>query len=157
MSKKNLFLSGAVSVLVAAQFVATIVYYVKLYPLTTFDEIHTIYTIIRVINAVTAATDTIIAIVLVYLLYTTRSGLKSSDTMMNRIVAFTVNTGLATSVCAIAGLITALTLPSTLVHVLFFMLISHCKYFFTALNLQIVIVNHFCSVSELYAGGVSHA
>ena len=130
MSKKNLFLSGAVSVLVAAQFVATIVYYVKLYPLTTFDEIHTIYTIIRVINAVTAATDTIIAIVLVYLLYTTRSGLKSSDTMMNRIVAFTVNTGLATSVCAIAGLITALTLPSTLVHVLFFMLISHCKYFF---------------------------
>ena len=120
-------MTGTASLLVAAQLVSTIIYYVKIYRFTTFDELDTAVDVARAANAITAATDTVIAVILVYLVYSTRSGLKKTDAFFDRFLAFIVNTGLATGICAIADLITSLALPSTLIYILFYLMIPHRK------------------------------
>ncbi|KAI5122851.1 hypothetical protein M0805_003145 [Coniferiporia weirii] len=124
LSKRNYYLTVTVGVLVTAQFVSTCVYYGKAYRFTEFVELETIFTITRTINVLTALADTSVAAALVYLLHTSRTGFKSSDTMISRLIAFTVNTGLITSVCAIMSLITGVVFPATFIYILFYLSIS---------------------------------
>lgn len=47
-----------------------------------------------------------IALVLIYLLHRSRTGFKRSDTIIKRLIIFTLSTGLSTSLCAIMTLVT---------------------------------------------------
>ena len=129
VSKRNLIVTGIIIVLVLAQFISTLIYYIKCYHFTEFSELLTIFTLTRVINSTTALADASIALVLVYLLQSSRSGFNRSDTIINRLIAFAINTGLITGVCAIISLITGLTLPNTLVYIMFYVTLSRCKLF----------------------------
>ena len=60
----------------------------------------------RSINILGAASDTAIALVLIYLLHQSRTGFKRSETIINRLILFTINTGALTSLCALVSLIT---------------------------------------------------
>ena len=124
-----MIVTGVIIVLVLAQFISTLIYYIKCYHFTEFSELLTIFTLTRVINSTTALADASIALVLVYLLQSSRSGFKRSDTIINRLIAFAINTGLITGVCAIISLITGLTLPNTLVYIMFYVTLSRCKLF----------------------------
>lgn len=124
LSKRNYFVTGFIILLVAAQFISTLIYYIKCFHFKTFAELQTIFTITRVINSVTAVTDASIALVLVYLLQSSRSGFKKSDSIINRLIAFAINTGLITGICAVISLITGLTLPNTLVYIMFYVTLS---------------------------------
>ncbi|KAI5116474.1 hypothetical protein M0805_008883 [Coniferiporia weirii] len=124
LSKRNYYMTGTVAVLVTGQFLSTCVYYGKAYHFTEFVELETIFTITRTINVLTALADTSVAAALVYLLQTSRTGFKSSDTMISRLIAFTVNTGLITSMCAIMSLITGVVFPATFIYILFYLSIS---------------------------------
>ncbi|KAJ7139644.1 hypothetical protein C8R44DRAFT_765035 [Mycena epipterygia] len=59
------------------------------------------------INGATAAGDILLAVLMVYLLYNSRTGIKTTDTLVNKLMIYTVNTGVATSLCAILTLATA--------------------------------------------------
>jgi len=72
------------------------------------------------INILAAAGDVLIAIVLCSMLQKSRTGFKKSDTMINKLIIFTMNTGLLTSFCAVASLISILAAPNTFIYIAFF-------------------------------------
>ncbi|KAI0069201.1 hypothetical protein BV25DRAFT_1818183 [Artomyces pyxidatus] len=120
LSKKNMFLTGGVAVLVVAQFMTVLVYCSKAFRMTTYVEIATIKGWSMSINATTAASDLAIALVLCGLLHNSRTGFRRSDTMINKLILFTVNTGVLTSVDAICSLATIAALPNSFVYICFF-------------------------------------
>ncbi|KAJ3537617.1 hypothetical protein NM688_g6655 [Phlebia brevispora] len=58
--------------------------------------------------------DAIIAVSLCIILVRMRTGLRSSDTLVQALVMYSVNTGLMTTICVFLSLVTYLTLPNTL-------------------------------------------
>jgi hypothetical protein len=57
------------------------------------------------VNAVAAAGDVLITVFLCAFLQRSRTGFHQSDNLINRLMLFTINTGLLTSVCAVMSLI----------------------------------------------------
>lgn len=71
-----------------------------------------------------AASDAIIAIVLSFYLHTSRSGFKRTDTIINRLIMFTVNTGVLTGICAVLTLITNVAFPNTFIYMIFYIIVA---------------------------------
>ncbi|KAI0637763.1 hypothetical protein C8Q77DRAFT_1214782 [Trametes polyzona] len=76
------------------------------------------------INAFAAAGDVTIAAILCTILHMSRTGFSRSNTLINRLMVFAVNTGLLTSVCACLSLITIVALPDTFIYICFFFLVG---------------------------------
>lgn len=57
------------------------------------------------VNALAAAGDVVIAAILCTLLQQSRTGFRASDTMITKLIMFSIGTGLLTSICAIMSLI----------------------------------------------------
>ena len=131
MSRKSWPITTIASLLVLAQLSVTLAYYARAFHFTTFADLETIFALTRAINVVTAVTDTVIACLLVYYLHTSRTGIKQTDSILNRLILFAVNTGLLTSICAIVSLVTGLALPNTLVYILFYQCISRREWTFS--------------------------
>lgn len=72
---------------------------------TLFSEVPKIANVSRSINVLGVASDVAIAVTLIFLLQRSRTGFKRSETIINRLILFTINTGLLTSMCAIMSLI----------------------------------------------------
>ncbi|KAI0049075.1 hypothetical protein FA95DRAFT_962839 [Auriscalpium vulgare] len=120
LSKKNVVVVGVVSLFVLVQLVVTIVYLAKAFTFSTYAELATIKGWSMSINGTTVASDTSIALVLCYLLRNSRTGFRRSDTLINKLILFTVNTGLLTSIDAVCSLATIAALPNTFVYISFF-------------------------------------
>lgn len=76
------------------------------------------------INAVSAASDVAIAIALTFLLHRSRSGFRKSERIINRLILFTVNTGVLTGFCAILTLIFKIAFPNTFIYMVFYILVA---------------------------------
>ncbi|KZP34747.1 hypothetical protein FIBSPDRAFT_915860 [Athelia psychrophila] len=72
------------------------------------------------INVFGVASDLFLSITLCFLLHRSRSGVKRTDTMINVLILFTMNTGLLTSLCAVASLVSILAAPTTFIYIAFF-------------------------------------
>ncbi|KAI0663000.1 hypothetical protein C8Q70DRAFT_484445 [Cubamyces menziesii] len=116
LSGKKLYLVIPVAILVAGEFC-------DLY-LNTFVDLVQIKGLSISINAFAAAGDVTIAAILCTILHQSRTGFSKSNTLINRLMVFAVNTGLLTSVCACLSLITILALPNTFVYICFFFLVG---------------------------------
>ncbi|KAJ3719642.1 hypothetical protein DFJ43DRAFT_1159097 [Lentinula guzmanii] len=68
--------------------------------------------------------DVIIAASLCFLLTQSRTGFKHSDTLINKLILFSVNTGLATSICAVASLVSLIASPDSLLYAPFYFCIG---------------------------------
>lgn len=82
----------------------------------TFTDLLNITPLTVAINSTYTALDILIATSLVILLYRSRSGFKHSDTMINRLILFVVNTGVMTSLAASGAFISLLASPHTLLY-----------------------------------------
>ncbi|OAX30775.1 hypothetical protein K503DRAFT_172549, partial [Rhizopogon vinicolor AM-OR11-026] len=60
--------------------------------------------------------DIIIASSLCYLLATSRTGFSSMDTFITKLMGYTVNTGILTSICSLASIITCAVMPNNFVY-----------------------------------------
>ncbi|KAI1791874.1 hypothetical protein LXA43DRAFT_1181510 [Ganoderma leucocontextum] len=74
---------------------------------------------------VAAGCDLIIAIAMWYFLHSRRSGLKSTNAMVNRIITFVIMTGSLTSVVDIATLISFVVMPNNLVYLSMYNLVNN--------------------------------
>ncbi|OAX40514.1 hypothetical protein K503DRAFT_768518 [Rhizopogon vinicolor AM-OR11-026] len=59
--------------------------------------------------------DFVIASSLCYFLATSRTGFSSTDSLLTKLMVYTINTGCLTSVCSIAGIITCAVMPQTFI------------------------------------------
>jgi hypothetical protein len=101
-------------------FVLQTLYCVRMSQFDNLLNIHKIAAMAQAINALNAACDIMIAAAMVFLLLRSRTGLKQTNTIVNRLVLFVVNTGLLTSLFATAAIVCLLASPHTLWYAAFF-------------------------------------
>ncbi|KAF9451746.1 hypothetical protein P691DRAFT_662638, partial [Macrolepiota fuliginosa MF-IS2] len=86
----------------------------------TWEELKALKGLSVTVNILAVAPDVLIAGSLFYFLQRSRTGFKKSDTMITRLIVFTVSTGVFTSICAIASLVSILAWGHTLIYVAFY-------------------------------------
>ncbi|TDL20087.1 hypothetical protein BD410DRAFT_805328 [Rickenella mellea] len=124
LSHKNIWLVGGIMFLVVAELALSMLYVGEAIPLKTYAALTKIVNLSRTLNALAAVSDVAIAGALIFLLNSQRTGFRSSETIINRLILFTMNTGLLTSICAIMSLITITVLPTTFVYISFYVTVS---------------------------------
>ncbi|KAG6872102.1 hypothetical protein C0995_012988 [Termitomyces sp. Mi166 len=70
------------------------------------------------------AGDVLITLILCILLHHSRTGFHRSDTMINKLILFAVNTGFLTSLCAVASLISIVVAGDTFLYIAFYFCIG---------------------------------
>ncbi|VDC03992.1 unnamed protein product [Peniophora sp. CBMAI 1063] len=120
LSNGNWFLSAPIAAMSLAEFGVITAYVIKAAPFTNYAQAASLKSISLTVNALTAITDVAIALVLCYLLQQSRTGFKRSDTLITKLIIFTVNTGLLTSLDAIASLVSYAASPNTFLYICFF-------------------------------------
>lgn len=124
LSKGNKILTGVVALLVLGEFGVVVAYECIAMNMKTYAELAKLKFLSISVNALAAAGDVLIAGSLCTLLHLSRTGFYRSDTMINKLMLFAVNTGVLTSVCAVASLITILVAGNTFLYIAFFFCIG---------------------------------
>ncbi|GLB41510.1 hypothetical protein LshimejAT787_1001100 [Lyophyllum shimeji] len=124
LSNRNIWLTGAVIALVAGEFGCVIAFGVLSLHFRTFVELQTLKSLSITVNTLAAAGDVLIAAILCTLLHRSRTGFHRSDTMINKLILFAVNTGVLTSLCAVASLISIVVAGDTFLYIAFFFCIG---------------------------------
>ncbi|KAJ7187051.1 hypothetical protein C8R46DRAFT_1184793 [Mycena filopes] len=120
----SLLLVAAVSMVSWASCVSLLIYSVKAVRLSFLADVITLKSLSIVANTLSAVADVTISVVLVLLLHTAKTGFKRSTDMINRLIVFTFNTGLPTSVCALVATICIAAFPNTFLYIFFFLLLG---------------------------------
>ncbi|KAJ6516242.1 hypothetical protein C8R45DRAFT_1142012 [Mycena sanguinolenta] len=106
--------------LVLAEFGCSVAFTIQSMQLHTWEELAQLKGLSMSVNVLGAAADFLIALILVFYLRRSRTGFKKSDTMITKLIMFTVSTGLLTSICALASLVSILVWGQTLIYVAFY-------------------------------------
>lgn len=124
LSKRNIPLTGVILLLVVANAGCGTAWVVLSLQFGTFEKLLKISALTLSINALSTAVDILIAATLCIMLNNARTGFKKSDTIINRLILFVVNTGILTSCCAVASLVSLLAWPKTLIYASFYFCIG---------------------------------
>ncbi|KAF8558814.1 hypothetical protein OG21DRAFT_1503766 [Imleria badia] len=128
LSEKNWLATGLAMTMVIVQFLMVFVYGVKAVHFDTFEQALSLKALSMTINVTTAAGDLFISLVLCYFLHGLRSGFRKSNTLINKLITFSISTGLLTSLCAIASLICISAWPHTFIYMTFYFCIGRLYY-----------------------------
>ncbi|KIL62133.1 hypothetical protein M378DRAFT_166117 [Amanita muscaria Koide BX008] len=120
LSNRNIWITGLVAILIVGEFVSVVVFLGLSVRFRTFTELATLKSLSVTINALAAAGDVLIAVTLCILLHRSRTGFHRSNTMINKLIMFAVNTGCFTSLCALASLISITVAGTTFFYIAFF-------------------------------------
>ncbi|KAF8911863.1 hypothetical protein CPB85DRAFT_1434667 [Mucidula mucida] len=120
LSSRNVTLTVVSGALALATFGCSAAFTIESLRLETWNDLVHLRGLSMSVNILGAAADVFIAACLFYYLRRSRTGFKRSDTMISKLILFSVSTGLMTSVCAIASLISILAWSTTLIYVAFY-------------------------------------
>jgi len=104
--------------------VTGIVISVKAFSISSFADLDHISGLMYLSFAAGTGSDISVAICLCYLLHKSRTGFAKTDTIINVLMQYTVNTGLLVAIDAAAGLITYICMPHNLIFLGFYLLLS---------------------------------
>lgn len=123
VSDKNPFLITFLAILLCTEFGANTAFYAimcvsipflrgfqltrKTYsrPMTSAEEWLTVTWLAKTVTALDAASGVLLAGLVIFLLHRNRTGFRRTESMINRLIVLTMNTGLLTSICAVMTLI----------------------------------------------------
>ncbi|KJA13230.1 hypothetical protein HYPSUDRAFT_202593 [Hypholoma sublateritium FD-334 SS-4] len=120
---KKLWMSF-VGLLVLGEFGCVVAFTSMSLHLTTYAQLESLKYLSILVNALAAAGDVLIAATLCFNLHFSRTGFSRSNTMINKLILFSVNTGGLTSLCAIASLISIVCAGETFLYISFFFCIG---------------------------------
>ncbi|PPQ80064.1 hypothetical protein CVT25_001493, partial [Psilocybe cyanescens] len=130
LSKRNYWLSGTILFLILAT-TGSGTAWVIVSPLAgsrmqfeTYEQLLSISPLTITINALSTVVDITIAASLCIMLHNARTGFKRSDSIINKLIVFIVNTGVLTTCCAIASLICLIASPKSLIYATFYFCIG---------------------------------
>ncbi|KAJ7765478.1 hypothetical protein DFH07DRAFT_366499 [Mycena maculata] len=121
---QSVLLAVAVSVVSWTSCAVLIVYSVKAVKLSLLGEVINLESLSIAANTLSAVADVTISLVLVILLQHAKTGFKRSTDLVNRLMIFTFNTGLPTSICALVATICIAAFPNTFLYIFFFLLLG---------------------------------
>ncbi|OCB91614.1 hypothetical protein A7U60_g1113 [Sanghuangporus baumii] len=105
LSKKNIVLTGLLVAAVLAQFAMNMLYSCMIYNERNLLLMVKYINVEIAFNCVIAFTDTLLSIVLIWLLRKSRSGFQRTDSIINRLVMYTVGSGFITSLWMVLALV----------------------------------------------------
>ncbi|KAF9043237.1 hypothetical protein BJ165DRAFT_1371894 [Panaeolus papilionaceus] len=124
LSKHNWLITGSILFLILCTTGCGVAWVILSMRMETYEDLLTISPLTITINALSTTVDVAIAISLCVLLHTARTGFRRSDTIINQLIVFVVNTGMLTSACAIASLICLVAWPNSLLYATFYFCIG---------------------------------
>ncbi|KAH9946303.1 uncharacterized protein BXZ73DRAFT_95807 [Epithele typhae] len=124
LSHHKLYLVLPVGALVLAEFGVTLSYLSKAYKITSYLQLGEIRTESILMNVFAATSDMAIAGTLCVILHFSKTSFSRSNTLINKLMIFAINTGLLTGICACLSLITFFTAPDTFIYIIFYYLIG---------------------------------
>ncbi|KAJ7678937.1 hypothetical protein DFH06DRAFT_1165265 [Mycena polygramma] len=125
MSRKNLPLTIIILLLAFAHSGTGVVIAVRAFQLQYFTAVATITGIVDSSLALAVVTDVLIAASLSYYLQTSRSGIKRTDTLINRLMVYTINNGILTSAFDIVTLVFVTTEVNNLIFLAVFEVVGN--------------------------------
>ncbi|KAJ6537205.1 hypothetical protein DFH09DRAFT_1178240 [Mycena vulgaris] len=120
MSHRNYFLTGIILVLVLATTGCGIAWVIIALQGGTYERLLQITPLTITINALSTGADVFITSILCFMLHQTKPPSLQTETIINRLILFTINTGLLTSLCALGSLISLISSPRTLIYASFY-------------------------------------
>jgi len=122
-SRGNYLVTGLILGMALTQFVVAVLFTIRSFHLRVgeADEIKTLATTALSLGV---ATDILTAASLSFFLHKMRTGYKRSDTLINRLIIYSVNTGALTSVFSVAVLVTYNTMPDNLIFIALYFTLS---------------------------------
>lgn len=124
LSDRKVWLIVIIVLLVFGEFGVNLAYTTISLRYETFAQLAHIKGLSLATNALAAAGDIVIAASLCTILQRSRTGFHRSDTIITKLIVFSVNTGLLTSLCALASLVSILAWPNTFIYIAFFFCIG---------------------------------
>ncbi|KAL5514885.1 hypothetical protein ACEPAG_2201 [Sanghuangporus baumii] len=118
LSNKNRILTGSLIPAVLSQFVVKLVFYGRIYHFTLAFQLFDVIHLELALNYIVAVADAYIAGILIWLLWKGRSGIKKTDSLINRLVLYTVSSSLVTAVWEVAAVIGAEVAPHSFIYLL---------------------------------------
>ncbi|KAI3605802.1 hypothetical protein WG66_012385 [Moniliophthora roreri] len=126
LSRNNYIVTGVVVLPVLALFTITMAYFGTAWSqhFTLFADLARIKGLSVTVNVLGAASDVVITSALSFYLWTSKSGIRKTDAIMNRLILFCVRSGLLTTVTAILSLITIQVYPDTFIYICFYSILA---------------------------------
>ncbi|KAJ7242177.1 hypothetical protein B0H12DRAFT_853224 [Mycena haematopus] len=90
----------------------------------TYDRLRRISPLAVSINALSTSVDVIITFMLCYMLLRSQAKSLADETLLNRLILITINTGLLTSLCAVSALAAIVYSPNSLIYAGFYFCIG---------------------------------
>ncbi|OCB91624.1 hypothetical protein A7U60_g1123 [Sanghuangporus baumii] len=118
LSSKNRARTGALSVIVLAQFAVSLAYSIRIASIEENVPLAGAVPLQIASAAVATITDTCLAVTIVWLLRRARSGVRRTDSIVNRLVTYTIGSSLVTAICALFSLISAVIAPHSLIYII---------------------------------------
>ncbi|KAK7062070.1 hypothetical protein R3P38DRAFT_686082 [Favolaschia claudopus] len=119
LSRRNAYLTGIIILLSLNYFGFEIAVQVRSFQLKRLVLSHDIKWITSVALASASVADMLIALSLSYYLRKSRTGIKTTDSLVNKLILYAMSTGLLTGICVLIDMICFLAMPGNLVHVAF--------------------------------------
>ncbi|KIJ44847.1 hypothetical protein M422DRAFT_251833 [Sphaerobolus stellatus SS14] len=140
---------GVISTSLSA-FAFSIVVAQKLFATKLTSRLHELIWAMITSLALDAACDLMIVVTLCYYLNRRRSGFKSTETLINKLIMWTINTGLLTSVVAVVDLICVVSMQDNLVYAGVFFIVSklYANSVLASLNLRGILKSKHNHVGE---------
>lgn len=124
LSNRRIWLTGLLVILVTGEFGCVVAFTTLSLQLRTYAELAHLKPLSIAVNALAAAGDLLIAASLCIILHQSRTGFQRSDTMIKKLIVYSVNTGLLTSLCAVASLVSIVLAGHTFLYIMFFFCIG---------------------------------
>ncbi|OCB90297.1 hypothetical protein A7U60_g2471 [Sanghuangporus baumii] len=118
LSNKNHLLTGFLVTIVLAQLGTSLSYFGQVYHFTNAAQLLGVLNTERALHALIVVADMLIAVVLIYLLWNRRSGIRKTDSIIKRLIIYTISTGLVASLWGLIGLVGNQVLPSSFIYLL---------------------------------------
>ncbi|EJD00231.1 uncharacterized protein FOMMEDRAFT_148494 [Fomitiporia mediterranea MF3/22] len=113
LSNKNVILTGINILLISALLTVNLIFCGKAFNFTNFGQLATLQGLIIALNTLITLVDTVIALTLVVLLRRQRSRCKATESVVKRLIMYSISTGLITGLWSLIGLAGAIALPTS--------------------------------------------
>ncbi|KAI0030552.1 hypothetical protein K488DRAFT_87669 [Vararia minispora EC-137] len=125
LSNHNYLLTGSLLATSTLDLVVGIIITVRAFAISSIQNLEPLHNLFYVDFAAGTGSDLYVAVVLCYYLARSRTGFNTrTDSIVNILMLYTINTGLLTAIDAALGLITALVMPHNFVFVAFYLQLS---------------------------------
>lgn len=124
LSKGNIIVTAWIMAVSVTDLVCGIVIAAKAFGISTYLELDKLSSLLYLNFAAGTTSDLSVALALSWLLLRSRTGFRKTDTLINILMAYTVNTGLIVGIDAALGMITYIVMPNNFVFLAFYLLLS---------------------------------